>query len=264
MVDNWDDSDDEWDKSDSEIDARLKQNKMNTTVSSVTSCFNEEEDLAIIEKEKNEMSNQASLKKKGKIFATKKYEEEARKEEEEIVRRAMELEIEMEENMTANEKRMLEKKKVEEADNALTDDLFDDIYEVDCREDVKYNGVIGNKFEMKDLKDHLKHARIIARCLKGHSKINYATAFVKECIQESKDVFDDDAITDIIKVCNIIKNEKVAAIKKRVKGQAQKSTKKRDKKEEAKARHMAEDIYGASDKYDQIDEYGAQFEDNFF
>ena len=62
----------------------------------------------------------------------------------------------------------------------------------------------------------------------------------------------------------MIKNEKVAAAKRKVKGQAQKSTKKRDKKEEAKAKKMAEELYGANDKFDEYDDYGAQYEDDFF
>ena len=76
---------------------------------------------------------------------------------------------------------------------------------------------------------------------------------MKEVLTESKDVLDDDAITDIIKTCNVIKNEKVAEAKRKVKGQAQKS-KKKDKVAEAKAKKMAEELYGANDKFD---EYGS-------
>jgi translation initiation factor 3 subunit J len=86
---------------------------------------------------------------------------------------------------------------------------------------------------------------------------------LKEVLSESKDVLDDDAITDIIKTCNVIKNEKVAEAKRKVKGQAQKS-KKKDKVAEAKAKKMAEELYGANDKFDEYDEYGAQYEDDFF
>ena len=90
-----------------------------------------------------------------------------------------------------------------------------------------------------------------------------ATTFLKECIQESKDALDDDAITEIIKVCNVIKNEKVAAAKKKVKGQAQKS-KKKDKAAEKKAKQMAVELYGDNDQFDDYDQYGADYEDAFF
>lgn len=90
-----------------------------------------------------------------------------------------------------------------------------------------------------------------------------ATAFFKEAISESKDVLDDDAITEIIKICNVIKNEKVQAQKKKVKGQAQKS-KKKDKAAEEKAKKMAIELYGDNDQFDDYDEYGAQYEDDFF
>lgn len=89
-----------------------------------------------------------------------------------------------------------------------------------------------------------------------------ATAFIKELLEECKDVLDDDAITDIIKTCNVIKNEKVAAAKRKVKGQAQKA--KKDKAAEAKAKKLQEELYGDNDYVDQYEEYGAKYEDDFF
>ena len=59
----------------------------------------------------------------------------------------------------------------------------------------------------------------------AHGKVHLTTIFLKEVIQQSKDTLDDDAITDIIKTCNVIKNEKVQKAKRKVKGQAQKSKK---------------------------------------
>lgn len=86
---------------------------------------------------------------------------------------------------------------------------------------------------------------------------------MKEIIQGSKDVLDDNAISDIIKTCNVIKNEKVQAAKKKVKYQANKS-KKVDKAAEAKARKLQEELYGDNNDYDEYDEYGEDFEDAFF
>lgn len=82
-------------------------------------------------------------------------------------------------------------------------------------------------------------------------------------IEQSKDLLDDDAITDIIKTCNVVKNEKIQAAKRKVKGQAQKS-KKQDKVEQLKAKKMTDDIFGDSNKYDTYDEIGEAYEDDFF
>ena len=66
--------------------------------------------------------------------------------------------------------------------------------------------------------------------------------FLKELLQESRDVLDDDAITEIIKTCNVIKNEKVQAQKRKSKGQAQKS-KKVDKAAEVKANQLQAEVF---------------------
>jgi len=90
-----------------------------------------------------------------------------------------------------------------------------------------------------------------------------ATIFLKEVLMQSKDVLDDDAITDIIKTCNVIKNEKVQQAKRKGKGQAQKA-KKQDKQEKVKAQKVAIETFGDSNKYDKYDEMGGDYEDAFF
>jgi translation initiation factor 3 subunit J len=259
MSGNWDDSDDDWDKSDDELDARL--NLLNKPAAPAPAVDDEEEDLAVVEKARMEKVKTASLREKGKARAAKQQAEDDRKEEEELARKAMELEAEMEANMTIDERRALERKRVEDSDNALADDLFGAVEGV--RSGPVKGQAAGDTVVMKDLKDHLKHARKVAQCMKKNAKIHLATSFFKECIQESKDVLDDDAIAEIIKICNVIKNEKVQAAKRKVKGQAQKS-KKKDKAAEAKAKKLAEELYGKNDNYDNYDEYGAAYEDDFF
>jgi translation initiation factor 3 subunit J len=86
---------------------------------------------------------------------------------------------------------------------------------------------------------------------------------LKEVIQQCRDVLDDDAITDIIKSCNVIKNEKVQQAKRKVKGQAQKS-KKADKAEKKKAMAIHNDVFGDNDNYDEYDQIGGAYEDDFF
>jgi len=267
MGDNWDDSDDDWDNSDDEDDELDKRLGLNKKGETVAPAFDDEEDLAVKEKVIQEKLANTVLKKKGNALNEKKRKEEERQEEEEIARKAMELENDMEENMTAEERRLLQKKRVEESGNALVDDLFGGA-DFDKNTETDTSGPrgtamnAGDTVKLTDLKDHLKHARKVAQCMKGHGKVHLASAFLKECISESKEVLDEDSITELIKALNVIKNEKVLATKRKAKGQAQKA--KKDKKAEAKAKQLQTELFGDAGDYDAYEEYGAQYEDDFF
>jgi Translation initiation factor eIF3 subunit. len=161
----WDDSDDEWDKSDDELDARL--GLANNAGSSTAPKFDdEEEDLALIEKQRSEKEQTESLRSKGKALAAKKKAEEARRQEEDLARKAMELEAEMEANMTIDERRELERKRVEDADNAITNDLFGAVEAVRGGPGTNGAAEAGDSVKLTDLKDHLKHAVKVAQGLK--------------------------------------------------------------------------------------------------
>lgn len=256
MADNWDDgSDDEWDVSDDDIDKRLG------LTTATASKFADEEDLALKEKQEQEKFQHAELKKKGNALAERKRMEKERLEEIEIARRAMELELEESEKLTPDERRLLEQRRIEQADHALTDDLFG---AVEQQRSVKAATAAGDTLVLVDLKDHLKHARKVGECFRKHGKITLAATFFKECIEQSKDVLDDDAVTELIKSLNVIKNEKVQQAKRKVKGQAQKAVKSKvDKVAEAKARKLIE-TFGDNDQYDQYDVIGENYEDDFF
>lgn len=75
---------------------------------------------------------------------------------------------------------------------------------------------------------------------------------------------DADAIADIVKTCNVLKNEKVQAAKRKVKGQAQKAQAKRDKQKELETQKKQAELFGDSNQYDEYDEFGADYEDAFF
>lgn len=160
MTDNWEDSDDEWDASDDELDARLGLNKLSTNDAP---AFDDEEDLAVKDKALEDKANQSDLKKKGTALAQKKKAEQERLEEEELARKAMAMEAELEANMTAEELRALKRKQVEDADHALTDDLFGG---VDSGPKGQGTAAAGDMVELNDLKDHLKHARKVAHAIK--------------------------------------------------------------------------------------------------
>jgi len=260
MADNWDDSDDDdWDVDDDALDAKLGLNKAEAAP---VSKFDDEEDLALKEKEEQDRLSQISLKKKGSALAAKKQAEKDRLDDLEIARKALEMEAEMESKMSLDERKIMERQRQEEAELDMMGDAFGGGV-ADGGVGRKVAQLAGDKVVMKDMKDHMKHARKVADCMRGHGKIHLTAIFIKEVIQQSKDVLDDDAITDIIKSCNVIKNEKVQASKRKVKGQAQKS-KKTEKIEQAKAKKIQDEIFGDSNQYDEYDEYGEAYEDDFF
>lgn len=265
MADNWDDSDDDWDKSDDEddLDKRLGLAK----IEDAPPAFDdEEEDLTVKEKAADEKASQKLLKTKGSALAKKKAADAAAKEELELAKKAMAMEAEMEANMTPDERRQLAREREEADAKAMADDLFGGVDDGGASKGPGGPGkamMSGDKVVLKDLKDHLRHAKKVGECIQGHAKVNLAAAFLKEVIQQCKDVVDDDAITDIIKTCNVIKNEKVQQAKRKVKGQAQKS-KKTDKAAKKKAMDIHADVFGDNDNYDQYDDMGGAYEDDFF
>lgn len=263
MADTWgdDDDNDEWDVDDDELDAKLALNTGAPAVA--TPKFDDEEDLALIEREKLAKQTNAELKKKGNALFEKKAAEKARLEEEEIAKKAMEYENELEANMSPEEVRALERQRIEEADHSLTNDLFGATINDGGVGAAQSAAGTSDKIILNDMKDHLKYARKVAEALKSHGKIHLSTAFFKECITQSDAVLDDDAVTELIKILNVMKNEKIAAAKKKVKGQAQKS-KKVDKAAVAVAKKIQIETFGDNDKYDNYDVMGEKYEDDFF
>lgn len=263
MSDNWDDSDDDWDKSDDEdeLDKRLGLTKIDDT----PVFDDDEEDLTLKDKEANDKANAVRLKSKGSAFADKKAAEASAKEELELAKKAMAMEAKMEANMTPEQRRQMERDREEADAVAMADDLFGGM-DSGPKGPIGGSGnamMSGDKVVMKDLKDHLRHAKKVGECIQGHGKINLCSAFLNEVIQQCKDVLDDEAITEIIKSCNVIKNEKVQQSKRKVKGQAQKS-KKVDKVAKKKAMDIHADVFGDNDNYDAYDDMGGAYEDDFF
>jgi len=87
---------------------------------------------------------------------------------------------------------------------------------------------------------------------------------IDELIKESADTLDVDALADIVKTCNVLKNDKMQAAKRKVKGQAQKAQAKRDKQKEMDAQKKQAELCGDSNQYDAYDQIGEEYEDAFF
>jgi translation initiation factor 3 subunit J len=178
MADNWDD-DDEWDAADDDaLDAKLGLKKEEPTANA---NWDDEEDLAVTEKETEGKARQAELKKKGSALQAKKAAEKERQEELELARKAMELEAEMEAKMTPQERQALDRQRIEEADHALTDDLFGAVEKMT----VGQPQTAGDKVVMKDLKDHMKHARKVAECMKVSQGVVVVRSFVRSFVRIS-------------------------------------------------------------------------------
>lgn len=252
MPDAWDDSGDEWDadSDDDQIASRLAN--LNTGPAKKAQV-EEEEDLAVIEKAADEKREKALLRNKGIALAAKKAAAKAIKDEEEIMRKSLEYEA----NMNEDERRLLQKQRGDEADFALVDELFggDGGNPADNRPDA------GGALVLKNMKDHLLHAKAIGKCVREHGKAHLALALIREILTESKDVLDDDSLTDLGKSLNVIKNTKIAEKKKLEKKKAAAKPKK-DKGADKKAK--AAELFGDNDLYDDYDDYGAQYEDDFF
>uniref|UniRef100_A0A7R9WM26 Uncharacterized protein n=1 Tax=Craspedostauros australis TaxID=1486917 RepID=A0A7R9WM26_9STRA len=252
MGDNWDDgSDDEWDVDDDILEQRL----------GLANKDDEEEvDLAFKMKEEKERKEQEELKKKGEALAAKKKAEKAKQEERELALKVLEVEAQMEANMTLDERKEMERKRVEDADNALADELFGGAGAKKGAAATTKGA--GDQLALMTLKDHLKHAKVVSAALKKHGKTLLATTFLREVIQGSKDTLDVNAISELITACNVIKNEKIQADKRKTKNQGPKS-KKAEKEAQAKAKKIHDETFGDNNEYDQYDEIGESYQDDY-
>ena len=165
MADNWDD-DDEWDADDDEIDKKLGLKKS----TDAKPAFDDEEDLALQEKQQADAAEHAKNKAKGTALAAKKKAEQDKKDQLEIARRAAELEALEEANMTSDELKLKERMRIEQADNDNISDLFGGIDESSGK-GVTVDPVSGDKLVLKDLPSHLKHARKVATAMKVSATI---------------------------------------------------------------------------------------------
>ena len=103
------------------------------------------------------------------MINTPKAAEEAEREELELAKKAMALEAEMEANMTPEERRQLMREREEADAKAMTADLFggvDDRASSGAASGGAGSVVMsGDKVVMKDLKDHLRHAKKVGECI---------------------------------------------------------------------------------------------------
>ena len=175
MSDAWDDSDDEWDKSDDdELDKKLGHVKVGGDDLPPSAPFeDEDEDLTLKDKELDEKAAFKLNRAKGSALADKRAAELAAKEEMELARKAMEMEAEMEASMTPEERRRAAREREEDDARAMADDLFGGVDDGPGGSRGPNGGIpggqammmSGDKVVMKDLKDHLRHAKKVGECI---------------------------------------------------------------------------------------------------
>ena len=162
MTDNWDDdSDDDWDVDDDAIDQKLGLKK-----DEPANNFDDEEDLALKEKAAKDQAALQENKKRGNALAAKKAAEEEKALEAEVARKALEEEEKMMANMSVEDRRALERQRQEQGDMDMLEDAFGSGGQDGGTGGSKVAQQAGDKVVLKDMKDHLKHARKVATAMK--------------------------------------------------------------------------------------------------
>jgi hypothetical protein len=158
---------DAWDvdSDDAALEAKLGLNKL--TVAEASN-FDDDEDLNLKDKAAEESRSKAVLKSKGKALAEKKAAAAERVEEEELARKVMQLEMEREARMTEDERKLLERRRIEESDASIANDLFGGTDDHKGNRLVQQTGAT-DKIVLVDLKDHLKFAKRVGACFKVSS-----------------------------------------------------------------------------------------------
>ena len=195
---DWDD--DEWDVDDGALDAQLGGQP-----TPASTFEDEEEDLAVSDALKQAKIDSIKLAKKGNARLDKEEADKMRLLEEKAAKKALELEAEMEANMSVDERALMERKRIEDADMENTNDLFGgcapapdgDMSIVGMQPNHNTTAAAGDKVVLKDLKDHLKHAAKVGAAVKKHGKASLAMTFMKELLQECKDVMDEDGMAEV-------------------------------------------------------------------
>mmetsp|Transcript_29783 Transcript_29783/g.91189 ORF Transcript_29783/g.91189 Transcript_29783/m.91189 type:complete len:236 (-) Transcript_29783:441-1148(-) len=163
----------------------------------------------------------------------------------------------LQENESEEDRRLRERRVVEEGDNELTNELFGAVESIPG---VTPDSIV---IKLKDLKEHL--ALVITLNEKmASSKKNHVVAFVKEFIRSNEEKFD---ITDLSELITMLSNQREAKQKAQkkptVSKKDQSKSKKHSKKEQLEAKKRHEDNFGVATARDKYDNYDDQFDDFF-
>jgi len=163
----------------------------------------------------------------------------------------------MDENETAEDRKLRERRVVEEGDNELTNELFgggDKPSALDPEAMV---------IKLKDLKDHLALVVTLNEKM-ASSKRNHVVAFAKEFLKSNEDKFEATDLSDFI---TVLTNQRDAKLKEKRQPTASKKevkSKKMSKKEQLEAQKKHEEAFGKATGGDKYDNYDDQYDDYMF
>mmetsp|Transcript_18637 Transcript_18637/g.74415 ORF Transcript_18637/g.74415 Transcript_18637/m.74415 type:complete len:239 (-) Transcript_18637:393-1109(-) len=165
------------------------------------------------------------------------------------------LEALLDEEETAEDRKLRERRLVEEGDHELTDELFgakkDDAVDPDA--------VV---VKLKDLKDHLALVPTLNEKMAA-SKPNHVVAFTKEFLRTNEEKWEATDLADMIAILTAQREAKIKAKQKPTVSKKEQKGKKASKKEQLQAQKRHEDNFGAASGGDKYDQYDDQF-DEFF
>ena len=181
------------------------------------------------------------------------------KKAEEAARRAK-LEALLDENETEEDRKLRERRLVEEGDNELTNELFSGAGDEPKVPEVDPNAVV---IDLKDLKDHLNLCDVLKEKM-AKSKRNHIVAFTKAFIKFHEEAYDVPDLQDMIIILNKFKTEKEAKAKKPTLAKKEEGKgKKKSKKEIMMEKKKHDDLFGDNERHGEYDHYEDQFDDFF-
>lgn len=163
------------------------------------------------------------------------------------------LKFSIQENETAEERRIRERNQVEEADHKLSSDLFDKNGETKSQQNTNIAAGLGG-IPLKTKQDHASFAILCSKKMTSSSSLMIAT-FYKGLFEKVTDKLSTESIDEILEAINKVREE-------RKKTEAKKQAPKKTKKEIDAEKKKHADVFGDTNytsKYDHL----TSLEDDF-
>ncbi|CBJ33014.1 expressed unknown protein [Ectocarpus siliculosus] len=174
---------------------------------------------------------------------------------------AAELETRLQLGETAEQRRLRERNRVEEADNDLTEDLFGG---GGARGQGAGGGLSG--LALKNMQDHVKLAIELAERMDS-SKPAHMTAFLKELVTKLSPKMTADGLTDLVNHTTMFRDEKRQAEERIASAKANKTNvianQRANKKKSIKKKKAHSDVFGGDFDGDGIDTVGMDYESKY-
>lgn len=165
------------------------------------------------------------------------------------------------ENETPEEKKLRERRQIEEADNEITGDLFDGVEKPKTVLSLGGKSSLGSgglaSIPLSTKTDHSKFGQLVAKRFSDSTAFNIAAFYISLTDKISKKM-STETLDEVLAALNKVRADRKA--EEPVKKISLKSTKKEIKAKEKKHN----EIFGGSDTYDKYDDQYGDMEDNMF